>query len=157
MPKWKILNGPSVSNIQQWVRDNSQQGQAVEVGCDSLQVGLYTDFVVVVVILTPGKGGRVAYCREKISRIKDLRQRLLAEVQRSINVGLELAQVAPKLTIHIDANSQEQHMSSRWVEELAGYCVGMGFRAVIKPDAFVATTTADHVLRAGSEKLRVIK
>ena len=77
---WKTLNEVKVPDILQFVKEASHNGQAVHVGTDSLQTGRVTQFVTVVVILTPGKGGRVAYRREITPRMRSLRERLLTDV-----------------------------------------------------------------------------
>jgi predicted RNase H-related nuclease YkuK (DUF458 family) len=71
---WKTLSEIRIPDILQFVRDASRDDQAVHVGTDSLQSGRHTQFVRVVVILTPRKGGRVAYRREVVPRITSLRE-----------------------------------------------------------------------------------
>lgn len=142
---WKTLGGTKVPNLTEWVREATREGQSVHIGTDSLQTGKYTQFVTVVVIHTPGKGGRVAYRREVLSRITSLRERLLKEVWRSVEVGMTLTQT--DITIHVDANPSEKHMSGRYVEELVGLVVGQGFKHKIKPDSWAASHAADHVVR----------
>ena len=117
-------------------------------GTDSLQTGRSTQFVTVVVVLTPGKGGRVAYSREVVPRIKSLRERLLKEVWRSVTLGLEFTDIVPgELSVHIDANPVVAHKSSAYVQELVGLVVGQGFKALIKPESWAASHAADHVVR----------
>ena len=102
----------------------------------------------VVVILTPGKGGRVAYRRQVVPRITSLRERLLTEVWKSVDLGLQFSPiVAGELTVHIDANPVVAHKSSAYVQELVGLVVGQGFKALIKPQSWAATHAADHVVR----------
>lgn len=145
---WKTLREVKVPDIVAFVREASRAGQAVHVGTDSQQIGRQTHFVTVVVVLTPGKGGRVAYRRERVPRIRSLRERLLAEVWRSVDLGLQFSPVVVgELTVHIDANPVVQHRSSAYVQELVGLVVGQGFKALIKPESWAATHAADHVIR----------
>ena len=112
-------------------------------------MGRFTQFVTVVVVLTPHKGGRVAYRRETSPRITSLRERLLKEVWKSVELGLQLSPiVAGDLTVHVDANPVVSHRSSAYVQELVGLVVGQGFKALIKPDSWAASHAADHVVRA---------
>jgi predicted RNase H-related nuclease YkuK (DUF458 family) len=91
----------------------------------------------VVVILTPQKGGRVAYRREGVPRIASLRERLLAEVWKSVDLGLRCSPlVKGDLTVHIDA------------KPVVGLVVGQGFKALIKPRNWAASCCADHIVRA---------
>jgi predicted RNase H-related nuclease YkuK (DUF458 family) len=145
---WKTLNEVKIVDILQFVGDASREGQAVHVGTDSLQAGRVTQFVTVVVVLTPGKGGRVAYRREASPRIGSLRERLLKEVWKSVDLGLQLSPiVAGDLTVHVDANPVVTHRSSAYIQELVGLVVGQGFRALIKPESWAASHAADHVVR----------
>ena len=103
----------------------------------------------VVVILTPTKGGRVAYRREVVPRITSLRERLLKEVWKSVDLGLQFSPIVKgDLTVHIDANPVVAHKSSQYVQELVGLVVGQGFKALIKPESWAASHAADHVVRA---------
>ena len=144
--KWKTLEGEPIEDIVHWVKESTSRGQIVHVGTDSLQTGRWTQFVTVVVILNPPKGGRVAYIREVVPRITSLRQRLTKEVWMSVELAMALPE-QPELTVHIDANAQERHMSSRYLQELVGMVVGQGFKALWKPDSWAATHAADHVVR----------
>ena len=145
---WKTLSDVKVPDIVQFVKDASRDGQAVHVGTDSMQSGRHTDFVTVLVVLTLGKGGRVAYRRERVPRIRSLRERLLKEVWRSVELGLQFTPVVTgELTVHIDANPVVKHKSSAYVQELVGLVVGQGFKAAIKPESWAASHAADHVVR----------
>jgi predicted RNase H-related nuclease YkuK (DUF458 family) len=148
MAKWKALSGAKIDDLAVMVREATKAGQELHVGCDSLQTGRFTQFVVVVVTHTPGKGGRVAYSREVVPRITSLRERLFKEVWSSVQIAMDLANVAGgPITVHIDANTNERHMSSKYVEELAGLAMGQGFKTLVKPESWAASHAADHVVR----------
>jgi uncharacterized protein len=152
---WKTLREDRIPDIREFVADAARHGQTVHVGTDSLQAGRFTQFVTVVVVLTPGKGGRAAYSREVVPRIKSLRERLLKEVWRSVTLGLEFTDIVPgELSIHIDANPVVAHKSSAYVQELVGLVVGQGFKAVIKPESWAASHAADHVVRTQGKRPR---
>jgi len=158
--KWKTLNGEDVPDLVEFVKTNAADGQVVHIGTDSLQVNRFTQFVTVVCILTPLKGGRAIYCREIVKRISSLQQRLLGEVWRSVELGMQLCSLIEdgKLHIHIDANPQEKYMSSRYVQELVGLVVGQGFKSLIKPESWAATHAADWAVRHLNKKpLRIVK
>jgi predicted RNase H-related nuclease YkuK (DUF458 family) len=145
---WKTLGEVKIPDIVQFVQDASRDGQSVHVGSDSRQTGRVTQFVTVVVVLTPHKGGRVAYRRKVVSRIQSLRERLLKEVWLSVELGLQFApRIEGELAVHIDANPVVKHRSSAYVQELVGLVVGQGFRALIKPESWAASHAADHVVR----------
>jgi predicted RNase H-related nuclease YkuK (DUF458 family) len=145
---WKTLGEIKIPDVLQFVAEASRGGQAVHIGSDSLQTGRFTQFVTVVVILTPRKGGRVAYRREVVTRITSLRERLLEEVWKSVDLGLQFTSIVKgDLTVHIDANPVVAYKSSSYVPELVGLVVGQGFKAHIKPDSWTASHAADHVVR----------
>jgi predicted RNase H-related nuclease YkuK (DUF458 family) len=150
---WKTLNEIKIPDIVQFIEDASREGQSVHIGTDSLQMGRVTQFVTVVVILTPRKGGRVAYRRDVSPRITSLRERLLKEVWKSVDLGLLLSPIIPgDLTVHVDANPVVSHKSSAYIQELVGLVVGQGFKALIKPESWAASHAADHVVRIGSKR-----
>lgn len=145
---WRTLTEQAVPDIHQFIESASRDGQAVHIGTDSLQTGRFTQFVTVVAILTPQKGGRAAYSREVVPRIASLRERLLRETWRSVELGLSVTSIVPgDLSVHIDANPVVKHQSSQYLQELVGLVVGQGFSAVIKPDAWCASHAADHIVR----------
>lgn len=156
--RWKTLTGVAIGDsILDFVTEAAKNGQAVHIGTDSLQAGRYTLFTTVVVILTPGKGGRVAYSKNIVPRIASLRERLLKETAASVDLGLQLTGIVPgDLTIHLDVNSDARHRSNAHVSELVGYVVGQGFKALIKPQAWAASHCADWSVRhlSGSKKGR---
>jgi len=146
--RWMTLKDVPVADIVEFVTQASREGQPVHIGTDSLQTGRRTQFVTVVVILTPGRGGRAAYVREVVPRVRSLRERLLLETWKSVELGLVLSPAVPgPLSVHIDANPLPKHRSSAHVQELVGLVVGQGFKALIKPESWCATHAADHVVR----------
>ena len=151
---WKTLGEIKIPDILQFVAAASKDGQAVHIGTDSQQTGRLTQFVTVVVILTPTKGGRVAYRRDVVPRVASLRERLLKEVWKSVDLALQFTSIVPgDLTVHIDANPVVAHKSSAYVQELVGLVVGQGFKALIKPESWAASHAADHVVRAQGKVL----
>lgn len=158
---WKTLAGEKVdlrSALESELRVTPDS--EVIIACDSQQVGQSTEYVTVVVVHRPSKGGRVFFCREKIPRVRELRERLWKEVWRSTELAMELTstpdigEVFPihVSAIHIDANVDPKHKSSKYVEELVGLVMGQGFNAVVKPEAFAASHAADHAVKHKDER-----
>lgn len=153
---WATYSGDRISDIAVWVRDNCV-GKEVHIGTDSMQHSKKTQFVTVVVIITPGKGGRVALQRETVWKLASLRERLLKETWRSVTLGLQITTVVPQgaLTVHVDANPDPKHRSSLHVQELVGMVVGQGFACKIKPESWAASHAADHIVRTQGKMPRV--
>jgi predicted RNase H-related nuclease YkuK (DUF458 family) len=148
---WKTLNNVKVESLEKILQELvAEKPREFHIGTDSQQDGKVTQFVTVVVVITPTKGARAFYCKEKVPRIKSLRERLLREVSTSVQMGLELNGVLPEgtpLSIHVDANPNTKFKSSEYVQELAGYVAGQGFEVLLKPDSWAATHAADHVVK----------
>lgn len=160
---WKTLSGEQVdlrSAIEAELR--AFPGADVTIASDSQQRGKHTEYVTVVVVTREGKGGRVFFCRELVPRVKELRERLWKETWHSTELAMELTST-PDIgevfpieisAVHIDANVDPKHRSSRYVEELVGLVVGQGFNAVVKPQAWAASHAADHAVKHRDERYK---
>jgi predicted RNase H-related nuclease YkuK (DUF458 family) len=149
---WKTMVGKRTVDLKSEIRALMAESPDRElvIGTDSQNAGNVTEYITVVIILTPGKGGRCFFSRERMTRIRSLRERLLKEAWMSVELGMELNAEIPeanKLTIHIDANPDTQYKSSDVVQEMVGLVLGQGFNAVIKPDAWAASHAADHIVK----------
>ena len=49
--------------------------------------------------------------------------------------------------MHVDANEDLRHRSSKYVRALAGMVVGHGFQVRVKPDSWCATHVADYLVK----------
>lgn len=159
--KWKTLAGQEVdlrSAIEAELR--AYPDLEVTIASDSQQRGQNTEYVTVVTMIRPGKGGRVIFNRELIPRVRELRERLWKETWRSTELAMELTEtpdIGERMpieisSIHIDANVDPKHRSSQYVEELVGLVVGQGFNAVVKPEAWAASHAADHAVKHKDER-----
>lgn len=149
---WKTMTGRRQVDLLAEMKATMEENpdREVIIGTDSQNSGHITEYITVVVVLTPSKGGRVFYTRDRVPRIRSLRERLMKEAWMSVELGMELSAVVPdtsKMTIHIDANPDTQFRSSDVVQEMVGLVVGQGFGAVTKPDAWAASHAADHIVK----------
>ncbi len=149
---WMTIDKKPVEDVLALIKGLVGEGpRTVHVGTDSQQDRQVTQFVTVVCVLNPGKGGRGFYFTENVPRIASLRQRLLREVSVSVDVAMalepELPECGTRLTVHVDANPDTQFKSSNYVQELAGYVAGQGFPVLVKPESWLATHFADHVVK----------
>jgi hypothetical protein len=146
--KWRTIREQPISDLLEFVLEASKDGQEVHVGTDSLQAGRNTQFCTVVIVHTPGRGGRVVYSREVVPRMASLRERLQKEVWRSVTIALALApHVGERMSVHIDASPEPKNKSNDYLQSLVGMVMGQGFRAVIKPDSYAASHAADWIVR----------
>jgi hypothetical protein len=146
---WKTLSNQDVpdlvSEIQALIGD---EPRVIHIGTDSQHQGQRMDFVTVVAVLNPGKGGRVFYRRERVKRMRSLAQKLFREAELSIEVARALSEsTGQDIIVHVDANEDLRHRSSDYVQGLAGMVVGYGFKVRLKPDSWCASCVADHVVK----------
>jgi len=148
--KWKTVDGQKLGDPAAAIAEALRGVKVVYVGTDSQQDRQRTQFVTVIVIHTPTKGGRALYTVESVPRIKSLRERLLKEVWMSVQLAIEISPMIredSKLEVHVDANPSTKFKSSKYVKELTSLVVSQGFEAVLKPDAWAAMHVADHIVK----------
>jgi predicted RNase H-related nuclease YkuK (DUF458 family) len=143
------MTGGAVPDVVAAIREIAAREPIVlHIGTDSQETSRNTDYVSVIVALTPGHGGRVFYRRHATKRTRSLAQRLFKEAALSLEVAQVMAeQITPEITVHVDANEDLRHRSSNYVQALAGMVVGYGFRVRLKPDSWCATHVADRLVK----------
>lgn len=76
-----------------------------------------------------------------------IKERMLLEVQKSIEVAYELCplleQYQVDLEVHADINTNPNFQSNVALKEAMGYIMGMGFVFKAKPESFASTTCAN--------------
>jgi len=151
---WKTLSGTPVEDIQQAIRTLvGDEDRVIHIGTDAQHHGQHTDFVTVIAVLFPGKGGRVFYQRERVARTRSLAQKLFKEAELSIREASRFSeQFAQEIVVHIDANENLKYRSSNYVQALAGMVVGHGFKVQVKPHSWCASNVADHVAKERHQK-----
>ncbi len=146
---WRSLSGQPIRSIVQTVQSLLHRDEiVVHVGTDSQQYGYHTNYVTVVAVIDPGCGGRVLYQRDRTPSTNSLAQKLFYEAELSLRTALELnAAIAHDIVVHVDANEDQRHRSSRYVRALAGMVVGHGFQVRVKPHSWCATHVADYLVK----------
>ena len=65
---------------------------------------------------------------------------------RSLELAWHLDPIIPKKSfvgIHLDVNDNLQYKSAHYRDELVGLVLAQGYTALVKPDAWAASTVAD--------------
>jgi predicted RNase H-related nuclease YkuK (DUF458 family) len=149
--QWRTMESRKpITDIRAELEVAFQGLKTVYIGTDSQQDGRKTQFVTVIVIHTPGKGGRVYYTVDTVEKIRSLRERLLKEAWMSVETALEvngMLDEGSELQVHVDANPNVKFKSSQYVKELVSLVVSQGFECKIKPEAVAAMHVADHVVK----------
>lgn len=146
---WKSLSGVPIADVVDAVRALVGDGdRVIHVGTDAQHRGHRTDFVTAVAVLAPGRGARVFYKRERVPRTPSLAHKLFREVELSLDVANRMRErIDQEIFIHVDANEDPIHRSSKYVQALSGMVVGYGFRVQVKPYSWCATHVADYVVK----------
>ena len=83
---------------------------------------------------------------DKTTQSFHLKERMLAEVAKSIEIAYELCdlfiQYNVEMEVHADINTNPQFKSNDALKEAMGYILGMGFAFKAKPEAFASSCCA---------------
>lgn len=154
---WRKLNGellrlPVKSAVEEVIERETQAGYKLKVciGTDSQVYGTETNFATVIVFLREKRGGFMFISSERSQQRYSLRERMLAEVARSIEIAYELCDVFTRyhvdMEVHADINTNPQFRSNEALREAMGYILGMGYAFKAKPDAFASSCCADKIV-----------
>lgn len=79
-----------------------------------------------------------------------LRERLIREVGKSVEVAYSLCELFDKydieMEVHADINTDPHFQSNVALKEAMGYIRSMGFVFKAKPDAFASSSCADKIV-----------
>lgn len=154
---WRKLNGESINvDILKATEDaiirEQSQGHRLKIciGSDSQVRGELIEFATVIVFLREGKGGFMFISNESSKAKMTLKERMINEVSKSVNIAYKLCDLLDKysveLEVHADINTDPNFKSHVALREAMGYILGMGFTFKAKPDAFASSYCADKVV-----------
>ena len=120
------------------------------IGTDSQVKGAETEFATVIVFLREGRGGFMFIHNEKSLQKHTIKERMLVEVARSIEVAYELCDLFTlyevDMEVHADINTNPGFRSNEALREAMGYILGMGFAFKAKPEAFASSCCANKIV-----------
>lgn len=155
--KWRRFNGdlihlPIKEEVRQAIIRETEKGFHLKVciGTDSQVKGLETEFATVIVFLREGHGGFMFIHNEKTRDVYSIKERMLVEVAKSIEIAYELCDLFTEydvdMEVHADINTNPQFKSNLALREAMGYILGMGFAFKAKPEAFASSSCANKVV-----------
>ena len=155
--EWRRLNGqrierPLLDAVEEAIQRETDAGYKLKVciGTDSQVIGEEVHFATVIVFLREKRGGFMFISNEKSIRKMTLRERMILEVGRSVEVAYALCQLLDlydvALEVHADINTDPAFESNTALKEAMGYILSMGFVFKAKPDAFASSSCADKVI-----------
>ncbi|AYD46347.1 ribonuclease H-like YkuK family protein [Arachidicoccus soli] len=154
---WRKFNGdklqlPIKDMVEKTILAEVTKGVKLKVciGTDSQVKGADAEFATVIVFLREHNGGFMYIQNDKISRPFHIKERMLLEVAKSIEVAYELCDLFIKynivMEVHADINTSPQFKSNDALKEAMGYILGMGFAFKAKPEAFASSSCADKIV-----------
>lgn len=153
---WRRLNGqkidlPIKKAVEETLIREMGEGHKLKVciGSDSQVRGGVIEYATVIVFLREKKGGFMFISNSKEYRAITLRERMITEVAKSVEIAYALCDLLDKydvaLEVHADINTDPSFQSNTALKEAMGYILGMGFVFKAKPDAFASSYCADKV------------
>jgi uncharacterized protein len=155
--QWRKLSGewikiPIAGEISNVLMREKEMGHELKVciGTDSQVKGKITEFATVIVFIRKGKGGFMYIHNEMTRQKMSIKQRMLMEAGKSVEVAYALCNVFSRysvdMEVHADINTNPNFKSNDALKEAMGYIVGMGFAFKAKPEAFASSNCANKVV-----------
>lgn len=151
---WRKFNGePILNSIKDQVRKtieseiSNNQELKVYIGTDSVEKNDIIEFATVIVFLRKKSGGFMFVNNDKLNKQIHVKERMLLEVSKSIEIAYELCDLFIEynieMEVHADINTNPQFKSNEALKDAMGYITGMGFNFKAKPEAFASSCCAD--------------
>lgn len=158
---WRKFNGdpihlPIMDAVENAIKRETANGFHLKVciGTDSQVRASETEFATVIVFLREGHGGFMFIHNERTKQTFSIKERMLVEVAKSIEIAYELCGLFTKynvdMEVHADINTNPNFKSNDALREAMGYILGMGFAFKAKPEAFASSSCANKVVGGGS-------
>ena len=155
--RWRRFNGatielPIYQAVEDTIRRETERGNKLKVciGTDSQVKGKDTEFATVIVFLREGHGGFMFIHNDKTEQTYTIKERMLVEVAKSIEIAYELCNLFTQynvdMEVHADINTNPSFKSNDALREAMGYILGMGFAFKAKPEAFASSCCADKMV-----------
>ncbi|MBK7882930.1 MAG: hypothetical protein IPJ81_03220 [Chitinophagaceae bacterium] len=156
--KWRKLNGqkihiPIEDEVKNVIAREKRAGNELKVciGTDSQVKGKVTEFATVIVFIRKGKGGFIYICNEVTHTKMSIKERMLMEVAKSIEISYALCEIFTlykvDMEVHADINTNPKFKSNDALKEAMGYITGMGFAFKAKPNAFASSSCANKIVQ----------
>ena len=154
---WRKFNGdpiqlPIKTAVEEAISKEINEGCQLKVciGTDSQVKGKETEFATAIVFLREGRGGFMYIHNESTLLKYSIKERMLVEVAKSIEIAYELCDLFNHydvdMEVHADINTNPQFKSNEALREAMGYILGMGFAFKAKPEAFASSSCANKMV-----------
>ena len=155
--RWRTFSGEQIAlpikeAVEKAIIRETEAGYRLKVciGTDSQVYGTETEFATVIVFLREKRGGFMFIHNERTDIKYSIKERMLVEVAKSIEIAYELCDLFNTydvdMEVHADINTNPQFRSNEALREAMGYILGMGFAFKAKPEAFASSCCANKVV-----------
>lgn len=155
---WRRLDGrrivrPIEDELAIMMQQELMQGNKLKacIGTDSQVKGRETEFATVIVFIRKGKGGFMYICNERTTQKMSIKERMLTEVGKSIEVAYGLCDMFNRFSVdmevHVDINTNPNFKSNDALKDAMGYIMGMGYAFKAKPEAFASSCCANKIVQ----------
>jgi len=154
---WRKFNGEHLKSSiideveQVLIREQEARNRLkVCIGTDSQVYGNIIEFATVIVFLRESRGGFMYILQESVKKKMSIKERMLSEVNKSIDIAYALCGLLDKykvdLEVHADINTNPSFKSNSALSEAMGYILSMGFVFKAKPEAFASSYCANKIV-----------
>ncbi|MBD1365790.1 ribonuclease H-like YkuK family protein [Mucilaginibacter sp. ZT4R22] len=149
----EIIQTPILEEVEAAIERETNLGNKLKVciGTDSQVKGSVTDFATVIVFIREGRGAFMFIHQERTSQKMSIKERMLNEVQKSIDIAYKLCDLLDlyevELEVHADINTNPMFKSNQALHEAMGYILSMGFVFKAKPEAFASSCCANKMVQ----------
>lgn len=155
---WQKYNGETIRSsineaVEEIIKTETHLGNKLKVyiGTDSQVKRGVIEFATVIVFLREHKGGFMFIHRDRKTHRQSIKERMLTEVQKSIDIAYVLCPLLDQyhidLEVHVDINTNPNFESNVALKEAMGYIMGMGFQFKAKPESFASTNCANKIVQ----------
>jgi|AntRauTorcE11897_2_1112592.scaffolds.fasta_scaffold03099_4 predicted RNase H-related nuclease YkuK (DUF458 family) len=163
------INEPLIDYLEKMIDEQHELGNKLNicVGTDSQKRGKGFKYAVAIIVemkkpmgkvnnetIYKGLGAKVISGVFQEKYRPTIRERMLKEVQLSINVCFHILDLVElydiDLEIHADVNPNPLWASNVAFSEVVGFCKGMQLTYRVKPNAYAASSGADKLCNSGS-------
>ncbi len=152
-PIWHTGNGDQIrfDDVILQIEDYIRSGGKIFIGTDSQIKG--DTIVFASAICLHGNFNHRKYAtyffsksRFKREEYSALRYRIMQEVQRSIDLAIDLIKKYPsaEVEIHVDVGLTKKSATRKYVDTISGWLKGMGIDCKMKPESWASSAVADH-------------
>ncbi len=135
--RWRKFNGdpirlPIKSAVEEAIKREAAQNVKLKVciGTDSQVKGKETEFATVIVFLRERNGGFMFIHNDKTTHKYSIKERMLVEVAKSIEIAYELCELFTDydvdMEVHADINTNPHFKSNEALREAMGYIFRYG-------------------------------